>query len=67
MAILIVDKDRSRLGTSRAEQAENIRKVYGGSGGISDANLDKLKYVERKLKEKYGQAPNFIPSAEVDR
>ena len=61
--MLIINKNKSRLGETRSEQAENLRKVYGGSGGISDENLDKLKHIEKKLEIRKG----FIPQAEIDR
>jgi hypothetical protein len=61
--MLIIDKNKSRLGKTRSEQAENLRRVYGGSGGISDENLDKLKHLEKKL----GIRKGFIPQADIDR
>ena len=44
----------SRFGRTRSEQCENLRKVYGGSGGMSDENLDKCKFVEKKLDIRQG-------------
>jgi hypothetical protein len=43
-----------RFGRTRSEQCENLRKVYGGSGGMSDENLDKCKFVEKKLDIRQG-------------
>ena len=51
-----------RLGRTRSEQATNLRRVWGGSGGITDENLDKLKYIERKS----GMSEGFIPQAHID-
>ena len=59
--LIKTSKTRFKIGRTRAEQAENLRRVYGGSGGMTDENLDKLKYAERKLGIK-----GFVPQAVID-
>jgi len=64
MANIIINKPDS-FGRTRSEQEENMREEWGGT--MSDEQLDKLKYLERKIKEKTGQSKNFIPGHEIDR
>ncbi len=52
--LIITSKTRHSLGRTRSEQCENLRKVYGGSGGMTDENLDKCKFLEKKLEMKQG-------------
>jgi len=48
----IIIKGKVPFAKSRSEGEENIRKEWGRT--MSDERLDKLKYNERRLKEKYG-------------
>ena len=52
------------MGKTRSEQEENIRKEWGST--ITDEQLDKLKYAERKLREKTGQERSFIKGQDID-
>jgi len=54
-----------KFGKTRSEQEENMRKEWGST--MTDEQLDKLKYVERKKKEKTGQSKNFIGLIDVDK
>ena len=54
-------KMRSVLSSLDSER-RLLRGVWGGAGGISDENLDKLKYIERKC----GMSEGFIPQAHID-
>lgn len=45
-------KDEAKIGMSRAELEENLRKE--GKKTMSDAQLEKTKWVEKKFKEEYG-------------
>ena len=51
MANIIIPKGDS-YGKTRSEQEENLRKDWGGS--MNEEQLDKLKFMERKRKEKFG-------------
>lgn len=62
MANIIIKKPDS-FGKTRSEQEENMRKEWGGT--MTDSDLDRLKYVEKKYKERTGSAKNFIPGDKV--
>jgi len=62
---IIVKGKHGRFGKTRSEQEENLRKEWGRT--ISDGQLDKLKFLERKIKEKSGQTKNFIQGQDIDR
>lgn len=53
------------FGKTRSEQEKNMRKEWGST--MTDEQLDKLKYLERKVKEKTGSGKNFITSIDIDR
>ena len=58
----IVIKDRDfRFGKTRSEQAENLRKEGWGSGGLSDEQLDKTKFLEKR------RGILFPHGAEIDK
>lgn len=58
--------DRHDLfGKTRSEQEKNMRKEWGST--MSDEQLDKLKYLEKKIKEKTGSSKNFIAGQDIDR
>ena len=63
MPNIIIPKP-DNFGKTRSEQEENMRKEWGPT--ISDEQLDKLKYIERRLKEKTGKNKNFIGGHEID-
>jgi hypothetical protein len=56
--------DHDKFGKTRSEQEENLRKEWGGS--MNDEQLDKLKFLERKNKEKFGVKKGFIGLEDVD-
>ena len=63
--IIIKGKDRhQKLGKTRSEQEENLRKEWGST--MTDGQLDKLKYLEKKAKEKTGQTKNFFRGQDID-
>jgi len=65
VANFIIKNGRScQMGKTRSEQEENIRKEWGST--ITDEQLDKLKYAERKLREKTGQERSFIKGQDID-
>jgi len=63
--IIIKGKDRQhKLGKTRSEQEENIRKEWGKT--MSDEQLDKCKFLEKKKKDYNGSTKNFIPGHYID-
>jgi len=65
MAFVHLKSESELLGKLRSEQCENLRKVYGISGGLSDEQLDKCKRLERESKKELGDAP-WITGAMLD-
>jgi hypothetical protein len=53
-----------KFGKTRSEQEENLRKEWGPT--ITDEQLDKLKYAERKLREKTGVDRSFLRGQDID-
>jgi len=60
----IIIKGKTSFGKTRSEQEENMRKEWGTT--MTDEQLDKLKFVEKKIKDKSGQSKNFIRLNDVD-
>ena len=60
----IIIKKHDGFGKTRSEQEENWRRE--GHHTMTDEQLSKLKYLERKIKEKTGQSKNFIGLEDVD-
>ena len=53
-----------KFGKTRSQQEENIRKEWGPT--VTDEQLDKLKHLERKVKERTGSIKNFFTGTEID-
>ena len=53
-----------KFGKTRSEQEENMRKEWGAT--MTDEQLDKLKYLEKKIKDGSGQSKNFIRGQDID-
>lgn len=60
----IIIKGRTKIGNTRSEQEENLRKEWGST--ITDEQLDKCKFLERKLKDNLGSKENFIKPMLLD-
>ena len=63
MANIIIPKGDS-LGKTRSEQEKNLRKEWGPT--MSDEQLSKLEFLERKAKEATGSTKNFISQADLE-
>lgn len=63
--IIIRGNDHDKLGKTRSQHEENLRKEWGPT--MTDGQLDKLKYIERKVKERTGSEKNFIKGQDIDR
>ena len=64
MEIIIKGKNKL-MGKTRSEQEENLRKEWGPT--MTGEQLDKLKHLERKVKEKTGGDKNFFGGHEIDK
>ena len=60
----IIIKGKTKIGRTRSEQEENLRKEWGST--MSDENLSKLKYLEKRAKEEIGSKDNFISQVDVE-
>jgi hypothetical protein len=63
MANIITSK--SKIGRTRSEQEENLRKEWGAT--ITDEQLDKMKFVEKKARDITGSGDNFIGAHDIDK
>lgn len=54
-----------KFGKTRSEQEENMRKEWGWT--MSDEQLDKLKFLEKKKKAYDGSGKNFLTGIEIDK
>lgn len=63
MHIIIKDK-HDHFGKTRSEQETNMRKEWGHT--MTDEQLDKLKYIEKKAKDITGSSKSFTRLNEVD-
>ena len=62
---IIIRGKHDNYGKTRSEQEKNMRKEWGST--MTDEQLDKVQYLERKIKEKTGQKKNFIPGQDIDK
>lgn len=64
MANIIISKPDS-YGKTRSVQEENMRKEWGHT--MTDAQLDKLKFLEKRKKNNDGSTKNFATGIDIDR
>ena len=60
----IIIKGKTKIGKVRSEQEENLRKEWGPT--MSDEQLEKMKFIEKRVKEKTGSDSNFVGTNETD-
>lgn len=53
------------FGKSRSEQEGNLRKEWGPT--MTDEQLDKVKFLEKKAKEAVGAERSFFGPSEADK
>ena len=53
------------IGKTRSEQEENLRKEWGST--VTDEQLDKIKYIEKLVKEQKGSQDNFVPASVTEK
>jgi len=61
----IIIKGKTKIGKTHSEQEENLRKEWGGT--MTDAQLDKMKYVEKLAKARTGTTENFAQVINLDK
>jgi hypothetical protein len=61
----IIIKGRTKIGRTRSEQEINLRKEWGST--MTDEQLDKIKYIERKTKENTGLRDSFAQVIDADK
>ena len=59
----IIIKGKNKFATKLSEMEVNARKEWGAT--MTDAQLDRCKFLERKNKEKYGTDTIHIDRAEL--
>ena len=62
---VIIKGKHDHFGKTRSEHEENMRKEWGST--MTDVQLDKLKFLERKIRDRTGQKKNFITGIDIDR
>ncbi len=60
---IIIKGKHDHFGKTRSQQEKNLRKEWGST--MSDDQLDKLKYIEKKMKED-GSNKNFFGCNKID-
>lgn len=64
--IIIKGKNsHDKFGKTRSEQEGNVRKEWGQT--MTDEQLDKLKFAERKIKGRSGSKKNFLTGIQIDQ
>jgi len=63
MSLQIIIRGKTNFGKTRSEQEKNLRKE--GYIGMSDENLSKCEWVEKKLKEINGSQNSFLRQADL--
>ncbi len=66
MANIIIKGKNSqhKFGRTRSEQETNMRKEWGHT--MTDEQLDKLKFLEKKRKNYDGSTKNFVRGQDID-
>jgi len=62
----IIIKWKPKHGKSRSEVEKNLRKEGWGSS-LTEAQIDKCAYLERKAKEKYGLTESSMRTKYIDK
>ena len=64
MANIIIHKPDS-FGKNRSEQEKNLRKE--GMHSLTDEQLDKCKYLEKKVEESTGAKKTYLKQYNIDK
>ena len=66
MVEIIIRKRKSNFGKSRSEQEKNLRKEGWGTS-LTEEQIDKCAFLERKIKEKHGLKKTHINATIIDK
>ena len=61
----IIIRGRTPFGKSRSEREENLRKEWGQT--MTDDQLDKVKWLEKKVKEANGSETTHVHPIDADK
>lgn len=61
---IIIRGKHDHFGKTRSEQEANMRKEWGST--MTDEQHDKLKFLERKVKDGTGSKKNFFTGIDID-
>ena len=61
----IIVKNSTKMGRTRSQMEEQLRKEWGPT--ITDEQLDKLKFLEKKVDEATGSKDNFVRAGLIDK
>jgi len=64
MANIIIKKP-DNFGKTRSEQEVNMRKEWGQT--LTDEQLDKIKFLEKKAKDMVGSSKNFFTPIDAEK
>jgi len=65
MSLQIIIRGKKNFGKTRSEQEKNLRKDWGPT--LTDEQLDKIKFIEKKAKEQTGSEHNFFTPIDADK
>ena len=54
----IIIKNKTKFGYTRSEQEQNLRRE--GMRSLSDEQLDRVKFLEKRVKNEHGSKENFV-------
>jgi len=54
----IIIKNKTKFGYTRSEQEQNLRRE--GMRSLSDEQLDRVKFLEKRVKNEQGSTDNYI-------
>ena len=61
----IIIRGKNKFGRNRSEREENLRKEWGQT--MTDEQLDKVKWLEKKVKEGNGSETTHIHPIDADK
>lgn len=66
MVYIIIKNKKSNFGKTRSEQEQNLAKEGWGTS-LTEEQIDKCAFLERKVKEKYGLKKTHINATIIDK
>jgi hypothetical protein len=66
MVEIIIRRSKGNFGRSRSEQEQNLLKE-GWGGTMDEEQLDKCKFLEKKIKEVTGATKTHLKQRDIDK